>query len=98
MNGLNTKRVRASISEVNLLHNLLHISFGDYPFLFKLLLLIHFGDLRHLFLQLCYLLLTPLLLLSQLVYVLKFEQLLMQPIDLLSQLIILSLELTYHGL
>ena len=84
MNGLNTKRVRASISVIDLLHNLLHISFGDYPFLFKLLLLIHFGDLRHLFLQLCNLLLTPVLLLSLLVYVLKFEQLLMQPIDFFS--------------
>ena len=84
MHGLNTKRVRASISVVNLLHNFFHISFSDYPFLFKFLFLIHLGDLPHLFLQLCYLLLTPLLLLSLLVYVLKFEQLLMQPIDFLS--------------
>lgn len=98
MHGLNTKSVRTSIIVTDLLHDFLHVSFGDYPFLFKLFFLIHFGDLRHLFLQQRYLLLTPFLPLYLFVDILKFEQLFMQPVDFLSQLVVLSLELTYHGL
>ena len=51
MHGLNSKIVRTSIAVSDLLHHFFHVSFGNDSFLLKLLLLIHFSDLSHLFLQ-----------------------------------------------
>jgi hypothetical protein len=90
--GLNTKIVWTSITVSDLLP---HLLLCNYPLLFILFFLIHFSDLCNLFLQHCYLLLTPLHLL---VHILTFKQLFMQPIDFLPQLIILTFKLTDHSL
>lgn len=95
----NAKSIRTSIAVCDLL-SLLHFSLSYDSFLLMLFFLIHFSNLSDLLLKHRNLLSTRIapLFLQLLIDILELEQLLMQTVDLFAELIILSFELTYHGL